>query len=119
VRIVDLARDMITLSGLRPGVDIDIVFSGTRPGEKLFEELSNEGEDIGDTGHTKIGVWKHRPENFEAVCAGIEKLKKLADAGDFEEIRLVLSSLVPEYDYEKELSSPPAGTSAAAPTPVK
>ncbi len=119
VRIVDLARDMITLSGLRPGVDIDIVFSGTRPGEKLFEELSSEGEHIGDTGHKKIGVWKHRPENFEAVCSGIEKLKKLADAGDFEEIRCVLSTLVPEYDYGKEASLPPAGESAVTPTSVK
>jgi len=107
VRIVDLARDMITLSGLRPGIDIDVVFSGTRPGEKLFEELSNEGEHIGDTAHAKIGVWKHRPEDFQAVCAGIAQLTKLADAGEFEEIRCVLSSIVPEYDYGKELSAPP------------
>ncbi len=119
VRIVDLARDMITLSGLRPGIDIDIVFSGTRPGEKLFEELSNEGEHIGDTAHAKIGVWKHRPENFDAVCAGIAQLTKLADGGDFEDIRRVLSSIVPEYDYEKEISSPTAGKSAATPTIVK
>ncbi len=119
VRIVDLARDMITLSGLRPGTDIDIVFSGTRPGEKLFEELSNEGEHIGDTAHPKIGVWKHRPEDFQAVLTGIEQLKNLADLGNLADIRRVLLGIVPEYDFEKESHADHAGKPTVTPSPVK
>ncbi|GAG79693.1 unnamed protein product, partial [marine sediment metagenome] len=55
VKIVDLARELITLSGLRPGEDIEMVFTGPRPGEKLFEELSIKGEDMQPTRHPKIG----------------------------------------------------------------
>ena len=51
VKIVDLARELITLSGFRPGEDIEITYSGLRPGEKLFEELSIEGEDMLPTKH--------------------------------------------------------------------
>ncbi|MFQ5461186.1 MAG: polysaccharide biosynthesis protein [Phycisphaerae bacterium] len=97
VRIVDLARDMITLSGLRPGIDIEIEFSGVRPGEKLYEELSGEGEDIGDTPHPKIGIWKHRPEQWDVVQSGIERLLATADTASPAELRAGLQSLVPEY----------------------
>ncbi|KKK69474.1 hypothetical protein LCGC14_2933680, partial [marine sediment metagenome] len=65
VKIVDLARELITLSGFRPGEDIEIVFTGTRPGEKLFEELSIKGEDMQPTRHSKIGG--HRPP-FKLIC---------------------------------------------------
>ncbi len=57
VRILDLARDLIILSGLRPDVDIPIVFTGLRPGEKLYEELSIRGEQMTPTRHPKIAVW--------------------------------------------------------------
>ncbi len=100
VRIVDLARDMITLSGLRPGVDVEIVFSGRRPGEKLFEELANQGEDVEPTRHPKIGTWKHRPENRELVLSGIERLVALADGGDLFEIQSELRRIVAEYKPE-------------------
>ncbi|MBI4716782.1 MAG: polysaccharide biosynthesis protein [Planctomycetes bacterium] len=100
VRIVDLARDMITLSGLRPGVDIEIVFTGKRRGEKLYEELLIQGEHIGDTAHPKIRIWKHRSHDFESVCRGIEELRALADGGGEEEIRAGLRRLVPEYTPE-------------------
>lgn len=98
VRILDLARDMITLSGLRPGVDIEIVFTGKRPGEKLYEELANEGENLGPTSHPKIGIWKFRPENRESVLAGIQRLIALADAGDLADIQSELKRIVPEYN---------------------
>ncbi len=58
VRILDLAEEMITLTGLRPYVDMDIVFTGLRPGEKLFEELELSGEQIAKTRHPKIYIGK-------------------------------------------------------------
>lgn len=97
VKIVDLARDMITLSGLRPGVDIDIVFTGKRPGEKLYEEVIHAGEHIGDTAHPKIGIWKHRTHDHAAVCRGIERLRALADSARDTDIRAELQRMVPEY----------------------
>ena len=97
VRIVDLARDMVTLSGLRPGIDIEIVFSGKRPGEKLYEELSAEGEDIGDTAHPKIGIWKHRITDADAVRKGVARLIEVADKLANRELQDELKRLVPEY----------------------
>ncbi|MFH1109531.1 MAG: nucleoside-diphosphate sugar epimerase/dehydratase [Planctomycetota bacterium] len=108
VRIVDLARDMITLSGLRPDLDIEIVFSGKRPGEKLFEELLSVGEDIGDTSHPKIMIWKHRPEDREAVCRGVERLIALADAFANGQIQAELKRIVPEYSPDVEERDDPA-----------
>lgn len=97
VRIVDLARDMITLSGLRPGIDIEIVFTGIRAGEKLFEELSSAGEDVGDTPHPKIGIWKHRTQDWNVVRQGIETLMQSCDGASADELRAELCKLVPEY----------------------
>lgn len=54
VRIVDLARDLIKLSGFRPDLDIPIVYTGVRPGEKLFEELFTENERVDKTAHERI-----------------------------------------------------------------
>ena len=97
VKIVDLARDMITLSGLRPGVDIEIELTGKRPGEKLYEELSHEGEHIGSTAHPKIGIWKHRPADLATVKQGIERLIKMADRATNGQLQSELERLVPEY----------------------
>lgn len=110
VRILDLARDMITLSGLRPGVDIEIVFSGKRPGEKLFEELANEGENLGATNHPKIGIWKSRTENRAAVLAGIDRLFALADGGEPDEIKSQLKLIVPEYNPNGDAGSKPVSS---------
>ncbi|UCE59941.1 MAG: polysaccharide biosynthesis protein [Phycisphaerales bacterium] len=97
VKILDLARDMIKLSGLRPGIDIEIAFSGKRPGEKLFEELSSEGEHIGDTAHPKIGIWKHRVEDWDMVHKGIDRLVEMADSSTSGVLQAELKRLVPEY----------------------
>lgn len=97
VKIVDLARQLITLSGLRPGEDIEIAYSGIRPGEKLFEELSIRGEDIAPTPHEKIGIWKRRPEDHATVCQAIDDLTRLAQNGEAAAIRRRLSEVVPEY----------------------
>lgn len=113
VRIVDLARDMVTLSGLRPAVDIEIAYTGIRPGEKLYEELSIEGEDFSPTKHPKIGIWMHRPEDWDQLCAGIEHLLSLADGDDREgtAVRRQLAKMVPEYRLETH--GPAAGDSQA------
>jgi len=100
VKIVDMARDMITLSGLRPGVDIDVVFTGMRPGEKLYEELSNEGEGVGDTAHPKIGIWKRMELDFESLERSIARLAALADESDVSAQRAMLKQIVPEYETD-------------------
>ena len=118
VKVVDLARDMITLSGLRPGVDIDITFCGIRPGEKRFEELSREDEHIGDTAHPKIGIWKHRPEDPETVRRGVERLLSMADKNSNGEIQAELQRLVPEYAPSTTQAASPEGTNtSSAPRP--
>jgi FlaA1/EpsC-like NDP-sugar epimerase len=116
VKIVDLARDMITLSGLRPGVDVEVAFTGIRPGEKLFEELSSEGEHIGDTAHPKIGIWKHRPEDWEAVHRGIGRLIQGADTAPEAELQGEMKRLVPEY-VPSEKAENQADRKVPTPTP--
>jgi FlaA1/EpsC-like NDP-sugar epimerase len=98
VRIVDLARNMITLSGFRPGEDIDVVFTGIRPGEKLFEELRTEGEGIEPTVHPKIHVWKSRPMDWEEIRWAIAELETLQHCMNRQEIVAAFQRLVPEYE---------------------
>jgi len=97
VKIVDLAHELITLSGFRPGEDIEIEFTGLRPGEKLFEELSIEGEDMAATRHPKIAVWKNIPKDRETIRADIEKLLRVAHTQDRSQIVRVLKELVPNF----------------------
>lgn len=97
VKIVDLARELITLSGFRPSEDIEISFTGLRPGEKLFEELSIEGEDMVHTRHPKIGIWKNVPMDRNKLCTGIDKLVAVAENQNHSEIVQKIKELVPEY----------------------
>ncbi len=102
VKIVDLAKELITLSGFRPGEDIEIVFSGTRPGEKLFEELSIKGEDMVTTRHPKISVWqKNQPLAREALREKIENLIGVADLQNHKQIVSFIKEIVPEYIGDK------------------
>jgi len=73
VKILDLARQLIELSGLRPEEDIDIEFVGLRPGEKLFEELSHKGENITPTNHPKIMRFVSQPQSVVEVKRIFEK----------------------------------------------
>ncbi len=97
VKIVDLARELITLSGFIPGEDIEVVFTGTRPGEKLFEELSIKGEDMQRTRHAKIGIWNNRPGDREEIRAGIDELIEASKRQDHDEIVEKIRRLVPEF----------------------
>ncbi|MFP3937577.1 MAG: polysaccharide biosynthesis protein [Phycisphaerae bacterium] len=106
VRILDLAKNMITLSGFRPDEDIDIVFTGVRPGEKVFEELRTEGEDIEPTVHPKIRVWKHRAHGWETASGAVEKLTNLAGCEDHDRIVAALRDIVPEYNPRNRPQAP-------------
>ncbi len=106
VKIVDLAHNMITLSGLRPGEDIDVVFSGTRPGEKLFEELLIDGENVNPTRHPKIGIWQSRREEWAELIQKIDHLIDVADESAPDAVRQMLGDIVPEYQPTGTLSAP-------------
>jgi FlaA1/EpsC-like NDP-sugar epimerase len=97
VKIVDLARQLITLSGFRPGEDIEMIFTGPRSGEKLFEELSIEGEDMQRTRHPKISIWKNIPMDRDRLRAGINELVTVAKTRTYSEIVREIKELVPEY----------------------
>jgi FlaA1/EpsC-like NDP-sugar epimerase len=97
VKIVDLARDLITLSGLRPFEDIEIRFSGVRPGEKLKEEISTDAEHADKTKHPKIYIGRIKPHEWDAVLTGVDSLLDLANSTDAERVRATLGSVVPEY----------------------
>jgi len=97
VKIVDLARELITLSGFRPDEDIQMVFTGPRPGEKLFEELSIVGEDMQKTRHPKIGIWTNIPMDREKLRRGIGELIEIAKTQNHSELVRKIKELVPEY----------------------
>ena len=97
VRIVDVAEQLIRLSGLRPGIDISIRFVGLRPGEKLEEELLTDSERTRLTEHRKIFRLELDPVDPAAVAAHVEELERLTHTGTPELIRAALAGLVPEY----------------------
>lgn len=102
VKIVDLAKELITLSGFKPGEDIEIIFSGMRPGEKLFEELSIEGEDMMPTRHKKIGVWQKKSDfERELLRQKIADLIAVANTQDYKIIVSGIKQLVPEFIGDK------------------
>jgi FlaA1/EpsC-like NDP-sugar epimerase len=96
VRIVDLARDLIRLSGRESG-DVDIVFTGLRPGEKLSEELIGAGEDVVPTGHEKIMVLRAHGADAPPDEALLLELESAAKTRDAQAIKTLLRRLVPEY----------------------
>lgn len=98
VKVVDLARDMIRLSGLEVGRDIDICFTGMRPGEKLFEELFAQGEEYQPTAHSKIFVAAGASNNIPlALRSKVTMLEQAARASDDAAVRHMLRDIVPEY----------------------
>jgi FlaA1/EpsC-like NDP-sugar epimerase len=98
VRIQDLARNLILLSGLRPDIDIRIEFSGMRPGEKLYEELSGIEEDTVPTTHSKIRIFTGRGASHEALTRGLEELRCATEGRDAAAVVLSLKELAPDYN---------------------
>jgi FlaA1/EpsC-like NDP-sugar epimerase len=104
VRIIDLARQMVRLCGLEPGEDIDFRITGLRPGEKLFEELITEGDDVKATYHPKIKICKVTSVTRDEIEAWIERLEYLLRKRDSEAALAHLSALVPEYVRSQPVS---------------
>lgn len=97
VKIIDLARDLIALSGFEPEVDIPIQITGLRPGEKLFEELLLDEEGMKSTRHEKIFIGKPIFTNYKLLIKSIDTLKGIIANGSDEDIKSVLKQLVPTY----------------------
>lgn len=98
VKIVDLAEKMIQLSGLTPGKDIKIEFTGLRPGEKLYEELLNDQESILPTHHDKIMIARVIEYEYTKISQSIHEMEQKGRISpDNHEMVLMLKALVPEY----------------------
>jgi len=99
IKIVDLAKDLIRLSGLEPEKDISIVYSGLRPGEKLYEELQSYGEKVISSDHKKIMVLDDSNHIFawDAFKSEIKDLLAIAEKLDIDKIQSKLSQLLPDY----------------------
>ncbi len=98
VKISDLAKKMIRLYGMVPNIDIQITYTGLRPGEKLYEELLTDGENTIKTYHEKIMIAKVREVDAEKLTQGIVKLDNgINSSVSEEEVVSIMKSLVPEY----------------------
>ena len=96
VRIQYLAEQMIRLSGRRPGIDIQIEYTGTRPGEKLFEELFHEQEPLLPTAHPKILLARHRRVEWKALNQALDEAERACRQYDCDTLEEILDRLVPE-----------------------
>jgi FlaA1/EpsC-like NDP-sugar epimerase len=110
VKIADMARDLIRLSGKEPDVDIKIVYTGLREGEKLYEELITVGEDILSTDHEMVMVLKsnnyfndsgHPQEAKNMLYRELDELVRIADRHDTKGIKAKLKEIVPEYSPQE------------------
>lgn len=99
VKIKDLAENLICLSGLTPGKDIEIEYTGLRPGEKLYEELLVEGEGIKKTHHDKIYVLEGLSPDIDALDSVLKDIETVCKEGRDTRVKAILKELVPEYHY--------------------
>ena len=97
VKIADMARRMIELSGFVPDKDISIVYTGLRPGEKLYEELLSNKENTLPTTHEKIRVAKVQEYDYEEIVPEIDKLNELAVRVDIPAMVRLMKAIVPEF----------------------
>jgi lipopolysaccharide/colanic/teichoic acid biosynthesis glycosyltransferase len=108
VRILDLARQLVRMAGLREGEDIEIVFTGLRPGEKLYEELHSDAERTRITRHERILVWDLDARDEESLMAEVAELEARALDGTAEIIKDQLRQIVPEYSEPRHDPMEPA-----------
>lgn len=101
IKIVDMARDLIRLSGFEPEVDIPIDYIGLRPGEKLYEELMTEGEGIVPTGHRHILVLNGSHCDLDDLNGKVDRLAEYARHQDLKRIRNHFKTIVPEYQPQE------------------
>jgi FlaA1/EpsC-like NDP-sugar epimerase len=110
IRILDLAEDLIRLSGLEPGKDIEIVFTGIRPGEKLSEALWDEGADFQPTAHPEVyRLVNDEILSGEDLTTAVEELIRLARESDSQSIAQLLDELIPGASIR---SNPPPDLTA-------
>jgi len=107
IRIEDLARDLIELSGLEVGRDLDIVYTGLRPGEKLYEELTATGESYTSTRHDKIVRMRNGEGGGDSrvLRNAVQELLHLASRGSEAQLRDKLREIVPEYAAAQDADS--------------
>ncbi len=103
VKILDLAKKMIQLSGLEVGKDIQIIFTGLRPGEKLYEELLATEENTINTQHPKIMIARVRDYKYDSINQKIEKLIKLFDSQDNKKIVKLMKEIIPEFKSKNSI----------------
>lgn len=101
VKIYDLACDLIKLSGYEPNKDIDIVITGLRPGEKLFEEISLADEDVSKTANDKIFVCKPIPNDHTELACRIKALQDTIGREDLHDMFESVHDLVPTFKHDK------------------
>jgi len=105
VKILDLAEDMIRLSGLSPYEDVDIIFTGVRKGEKLFEELEISGENLVRTRHPKIFIGKIATYAVEEVDRMLTDFGAAVNSNDEERVRHLFNDILPEAKiHTKEIA---------------
>lgn len=102
VKILDLAKNLISLSGLEPGVDIKIEFTGLRPGEKLYEEILMDEEGLRDTAKEKIYVGQPIEVDEGEFFDRLRHLKDVVEMEDKDEVKYVIKELVPTYIIKEE-----------------
>lgn len=98
VKILELAEQMIRLAGHKPHQDIAISFTGLRPGEKLYEELFHDGEEMDKTSHASIFRANPRATDYASLASALERLKHAAEHRACEQAVSLLKALVPEYN---------------------
>lgn len=103
VKIADLARNMIRLAGFEPGKDIEITYTGLRPGEKLYEELLTQAETTLPTKNKKILIAKVREYNYDSVSKQITSLIKLASDGKVFPTVKLMKQIVPEFKSKNSI----------------
>jgi FlaA1/EpsC-like NDP-sugar epimerase len=103
VKIVDLAEQLIRLSGLRPELDIRIEFTGMRPGEKLYEEVNMADEDMLPTYHEKIRIFSGSSLPWEELSLCLARLRSACERRDVRSLLSELICIVPDYTASEEV----------------